>query len=146
MVLSSPAFTHNHDIPVKYTCQGADVSPPLTIKDAPSNTLSFVLTVTDPDAPGKTWIHWVVYNIDPSITEIVEATVPDGGVEGINDFGSMEYGGPCPPSGKHRYVFTIYALDSMLEFDEGAGFEEIMDFVEKHSIGESSLIGLYQKS
>lgn len=146
MVLSSPAFSQNSDIPKKYTCQGADVSPPLTIKDAPSNALSFVLTVTDPDAPGKTWIHWVVYNIDPSISDIVEATIPDGGIEGVNDFGSTEYGGPCPPSGKHRYVFTLYALDAVLELDEGEDYEVVMDFVEKHNIGQAELIGLFQKS
>lgn len=146
MRLVSSTFQNNQEIPAKYTCEGQDISPPLTVVDSPSNASSFVLTVTDPDAPNKTWIHWVVFNIDPTVTDFVEGSIPDGGIEGLNDFGTTEYGGPCPPTGTHRYFFRLYALDSMLDFDEGEDYETIMDFVQKHKIAEAEIIGLFNKS
>ena len=107
--LLSPAFKHNDSIPSKYTCDGADVNPPLVIENAPLSTKSLALIVDDPDAPVGTWVHWVVWNIGPTTSEIGENMVPSGAQQGINDFRKHNYGGPCPPSGTHRYFFKLYA-------------------------------------
>lgn len=146
MELTSNAFTHNGNIPTLYTCEGQDVSPPLRISNVPSNAKSLVLIVDDPDAPSKTWLHWLVYNIDPSADDVSEGTVPEGGLEGETDFGSTEYGGPCPPSGTHRYRFKLYALDSSLDLDEGESFDVVEEAMHRHIIDETELVGLYKKS
>jgi Raf kinase inhibitor-like YbhB/YbcL family protein len=146
MELTSEAFQHNGFIPSKYTCQGEDVSPQLTITNVPSNAKSLVLIVDDPDAPSKTWVHWVVYNIDPSVSDIPEGTVPQGGIEGMTDFGNTEYGGPCPPSGTHRYRFKLYALDSMLEISDGETLDVVEEAMHRHITDETELVGLYKKS
>jgi Raf kinase inhibitor-like YbhB/YbcL family protein len=112
--ISSPAFKHNDHIPPKYTCDGADVNPPLVIENTPAGTKSLALIVDDPDAPGGMWVHWVVWNIDPAVAAIKENSVPSGAQQGINDFRSRNYGAPCPPSGTHRYFFKLYALDTTL--------------------------------
>ena len=123
--LSSPAFRHSDSIPSKYTCDGADVNPPLVIENAPLNAKSLALIVDDPDAPAGNWVHWVVWNIDPTTDEIRENTVPYGALQGINDFRKHDYGGPCPPSGTHRYFFKLYALDMMLSLGPKANKTEL---------------------
>src|SRR5207249_9097014 len=113
MKISSSAFTHNGSIPAKYTCDGSDSIPPLVFGDVPANTKSLALIVDDPDAPGGTFDHWIVWNIPPATTAVAEGKPPQG-ISGRNGFGRNGYGGPCPPSGEHRYQFKVYALDTML--------------------------------
>jgi hypothetical protein len=145
MRLSSVAFNHNQPLPAKYTCDGLDVNPPLFFLEIPEETASLVLTLTDPDAPGKTFIHWVVFNIDPSLIVIDEDSVPEDALTGANDFGRNEYGGPCPHSGTHRYVFTLYALDDNLDLPEGASFDEVREEMQAKIIDKTELIGTYRK-
>ena len=141
--LTSSIFGHNQAIPRKYTCQGEDVSPPLTIEGIPAGTKSLALIVDDPDAPFGTWVHWVVFNI-PLTTEIKENTIP--GKQGRNDFGKNDYGGPCPPSGTHRYFHKIYALDTFLELKEGTTKKALEKTMEGHILDKTELIGLYKKT
>jgi len=142
MKLTSPAFKHNEFIPAKYTCQGDDVNPPLVIEDVPEGTKSLALIVDDPDAPGMTWVHWVVYEM-PVISKIEENSIP--GKQGINDFRKKNYGGPCPPSGTHRYFFKLYALDKKLGLEEGLRKKELEAAMQGHILAECQLIGLYKK-
>lgn len=141
----SPVFQQNGDIPVRYTCDGDDISPPLTIENVPEGTQSFVLIVDDPDAPMGTWVHWVVWNIDPRTREIKEDSVPEGASQGMNDFSKLDYGGPCPPSGTHRYFFKLYALDSTLDITSKAKKADVEKAMKGHVIGESQIIGLYRR-
>ena len=143
--LLSPAFKHNDYIPSKYTCDGADVNPPLVIEKAPLTAKSLALIVDDPDAPAGSWVHWVVWNIDPTNNEIRENTVPSGALQGINDFRKHNYGGPCPPSGTHRYFFKLYALDMMLSLGPKANKAELERAMEGHVIAQGELIGLYRR-
>lgn len=143
--LSSSAFKHNDSIPPKYTCDGADVNPPLVIENAPLNTKSLALIVDDPDAPAGNWVHWVVWNIDPTTNEIKENTVPSGALQGINDFRRHDYGGPCPPSGTHHYFFKLYALDMMLNLGQKANKAELERAMKGHIITQGELIGLYRR-
>ena len=119
----SPAFAAGQPIPDKYTCAGLNVSPPLTWTNPPAGAKSSALIADDPDAPGGTWVHWVIYNLPPSVTSLAEGTppspqLPGGAKQGVNDFGQIGYGGPCPPPGKpHRYFFKIYALDTTLDLN-----------------------------
>lgn len=145
MKLSSPGFTHNGVIPSKYTCDGADVNPALMIEAVPGEAKSLALIMDDPDAPRGTWVHWVVWNIDPKTTEIGENTVPSGAKQGMNDFRRKEYGGPCPPSGTHRYYFKVYALDAVLDLDERATKAKLEAAMKDHIIGRCELIGLYSR-
>lgn len=144
MTISSPAFEPNQPIPDKYTCKGENVSPPLLLSDVPVEAQSLVLIVDDPDAPSKTWVHWVVYNIDPKTTEVKENMVPNKGKQALTDFDKPAYGGPCPPSGTHRYFFKLYALDERLsnlpDFTDKAMLEEVM---QGHILVEAELIGLF---
>ncbi len=142
LTIRSPAFPANGNIPPKYTCQGDDVNPPLEIEGIPEGTVSLVIIVEDPDAAGGTWIHWVVFNIDP-VTSIEEDTVP--GKEGVNDFRRNSYGGPCPPFGAHRYFFIVYALDTTLDLDSSAGKEDVLKAMEGHILGRGELVGLFRK-
>ena len=143
--LSSPAFRHSDSIPSKYTCDGADVNPPLVIENAPLNAKSLALIVDDPDAPAGNWVHWVVWNIDPTTDEIRENTVPSGALQGINDFRKHDYGGPCPPSGTHRYFFKLYALDMMLSLGPKANKAELERAMKGHIVTQGELIGLYKR-
>ncbi len=143
--LSSPAFRQNEQIPPEYTCDGKDVNPPLRIEQVPQGARSLALIVDDPDAPRGTWVHWVVWGIAPDTTEIKEHTVPPGASQGMTDFRQKVYGGPCPPSGTHRYFFKLYALDTVLSLDPGtnkAGLEKAM---KGHILGHVELIGLYSR-
>jgi len=143
MNIMSPSFTHSQMIPKKYTCQGEDINPPLNISKIPDGTISMVLINDDPDAPGGTWDHWIVYNIQP-IRTIKENSVP--GIQGENSWGKNEYGGPCPPSGTHRYFFKLYALDIQLKLSEGATKKQVEKEMEGHILEQAEFIGLYKKS
>ena len=143
MKLTSPAFENNSNVPPEFTCEGKDVNPPLIIENIPAGTKSLALIVDDPDAPMKTWVHWVVYDIEPA-GKITQDSFP--GKQGINDFGKTDWGGPCPPSGTHRYYFKIYALDKMLGLDEGIDRSELERAMEGHVLARAELVGVYKRS
>ncbi|MFW6159246.1 MAG: YbhB/YbcL family Raf kinase inhibitor-like protein [Planctomycetota bacterium] len=142
MKLASPAFEPHQPIPPKYTADGQDVSPPLAVEAVPDDAKSLALIVDDPDAPGKTWVHWIVYGI-PVTDRIDEAGVP--GTQGQNDFGKLAYGGPAPPSGTHRYVFKLYALDEESDWDEGLSKQEVEQKMEGHVVDQAELVGTYSR-
>jgi len=142
MKLTSPEFQNNKLIPKKFTCQGDDVNPPLVIEDIPKDAKSLALIVDDPDATTGTWVHWVVFDI-PVVSKIEESSIP--GKQGTNDFGRKDYGGPCPPSGTHRYFFKIYALKEKLNLDEGIRKEDLEEIMQEHILDKAELIGLYKK-
>lgn len=146
MKIISSAFENNGRIPSKYTCNGENINPPLEIADVPENTKSLLLIVDDPDAPMGTWVHWVVININPDITEIKENSVPDGGREANTTFGKPGYGGPCPPGGTHRYFFKLYALNKMLEIDKSRDKESVLIQMEGSILASAELIGFYGKN
>lgn len=140
--VSSSAFAANGSIPRKYTCDGENVNPPLEFEGIPEEADSLVLIVDDPDAPMKTFTHWVIWNIEP-VAKIEEDSIP--GVEGINDFKKIGYGGPCPPSGTHRFFFRVYALDRQLELKAGAGRKDLENEMIGHIIAEGELMGKYSR-
>jgi Raf kinase inhibitor-like YbhB/YbcL family protein len=142
MKLISPAFENGSNIPSKFTCEGRDINPELIIENIPAGAKSLVLIVDDPDAPMKTWVHWVVYDIPP-VNRIAENSIP--GKQGINDFRRKNWGGPCPPSGAHRYYFKIYALDKMLGLGEGIDKAALEKAMEGHILDKAELIGLYKR-
>ncbi len=146
MQITSAAFRHNSPIPARYTCEGEDINPPLAVGNIPAHAVSCVLIMDDPDAPARTWDHWIVFNIpvSGSTLAVKEDSVP--GVQGWNSFGRVGYGGPCPPSGEHRYFFKWYALDIMLPLAEGARPGEVKRAMEGHVLAEAEMIGLYRKS
>lgn len=143
--ISSPAFKHNEMIPAKFTCDGADVNPTLVIEGVPAEAKSLALIMDDPDAPRGTWVHWVVWNVNPKTREIKENTVPDGGKQGMNDFRKHDYGGPCPPSGTHRYFFKLYALDAALDLGPNATKAQLEAAMKGHIIVQAELIGRYAR-
>ncbi len=149
-VLTSPAFDHGKPIPRKYTCKGKDISPPLEWKNPPEGTRSFALIVDDPDAPMGTWDHWVLYNIPAEKRSLPEgmptdSKLPDGSRNGKNSWHRLGYGGPCPPSGTHRYFFRLYALDTTLDLPSGAGKKEVLRAMEGHVLAQAELMGTYSK-
>jgi hypothetical protein len=143
--ISSPVFENNGNIPVKYTCDGMDVSPPLLIENIPTDSKSLALIVDDPDAPMGTWVHWVLWNINPKTGEIRENTVPEGAKQGINDFTKHDYVGPCPPSGTHRYFFKLYALDNLLELGPNSKKADMEKAMKGHIITQTQIVGLYKR-
>jgi len=143
--LVSPAFKNNEFIPEKYTCDGKDINPPLLIENIPSGTKSMALIVDDPDAPAGTWVHWVVWNISPDTKEMKESSVPGGAQQGVNDFRKHEYGGPCPPSGTHRYFFKLYALDTMLNLGSKAKKSDLEQAMKGHILEKTKRIGRYRR-
>ena len=154
LVLTSSAFTQQGSIPQQYTCQGRDVSPPLSWSGAPEGTKGFVLIVDDPDAPDpaapkRTWVHWVLYAIPPTATSLAEAVppakLPAGTREGTNDWNRTGYGGPCPPVGRHRYFHKLYALDVELADLGAARKADVENAMEGHVLAKAELIGTYQK-
>ena len=144
MKIFSPAFQHNQTIPSKFTCEGEDKNPALAISDVPADAKTLALIVDDPDAPGKTWVHWVVFNIPPTLQQISENSIP--GKQGMNDFGRLNFGGPCPPSGEHRYFLKLYALDTTLNLKEGVTKKQVEAAMQGHILSQAELIGLYKKS
>ena len=150
MKLTSKAFGTKGMIPPQFTCDGQDISPPLSWSNPPTNTKSLALICDDPDAPGKTWVHWVVYNLPPSTRSLPEAVpagskIAEGGLQGINDFKRLAYGGPCPPGGTHRYFFKVYALDRMLNLQPGATKAELEVTMKGHIIDRGELMGYYRR-
>lgn len=143
MRLSSPAFEDEGDIPVRYTCDGDDISPALVLEDVPAETVSLVLVMDDPDAPAGIWDHWVAYDIAP-LTEIPEAAA-ELGTAGSNSWGNIGYGGPCPPSGTHRYFFRAYALDKTLGWEEGLDKTSVLEAIHDHILAEAALLGFYSR-
>jgi Raf kinase inhibitor-like YbhB/YbcL family protein len=143
LIIRSPVFENNRLIPAKYTCDGDDVNPPLTIDGTPDETKSIVLVVDDPDAPMGTWDHWIVWNIPPT-KKIEENTVP--GTEGMNDFRRRSYGGPCPPSGTHRYFFKVYALNAKLDLSPTSRKRDVEKTMQGHVLAKGELVGLYRRS
>lgn len=153
MNISSPVFEHQGKIPAKYTCVGEDINPPLRFENIPADAKSLVLIVDDPDAGGPepaeraTWVHWVVFNIPASVTEIQEHSVPKEGIEGDTSFGKPGYGGPCPPSGEHRYFFKLYALSDMLTFEhlEKMDKQSVEEKMQGKILEQAQLMGLFEK-
>lgn len=145
MKILSSAFKNNAEIPSKYTCDGDNVNPPLEFVGIPESAKSLVLIVDDPDAPTNTWIHWVVYSISPKTTNVEKNSIPEGGIEGMTDFGKLGYGGPCPPSGTHRYFFKLYALDTTLNLPQSATKQMIEQKMQGQIIDQAGLIGLYSR-
>jgi Raf kinase inhibitor-like YbhB/YbcL family protein len=151
LAVTSAAFEHGQPIPVKYTCQGDDVSPPLKWNGAPGSTKSFALICDDPDAPGGTWVHWVIYNLPPDAPLLPESTaksetLPGGAAQGRNSFQNLGYGGPCPPGGKaHRYFFKVYALDTVLVLDGHPDKEKLLAAVKGHIVAQGQLMGTYKR-
>ena len=143
MRLTSSAFEHEGTIPPLYTCDGADVSPPLSLSGVPAEAATLALVVDDPDAPGRTWDHWVAFDI-PVVADIAE-DVGSLGLGGENSWGSVGYGGPCPPGGTHRYFLKLYALDTDLGLAEGATKAEVLEAMEGHVLAEATLMGRYSR-
>lgn len=143
MHITSSAFEHNERIPAKYTCNGQNVNPSLRIEDIPPGTQSMAIIVDDPDAPGKTFLHWLIWDIVPT-NEIAENSAP--GTQGRTDFGKPAYGGPCPPSGTHRYFFRVYALGTTLGVAEGSSRADLEQAMKGHVLAEAEIIGLYAQS
>jgi len=149
--IQSPAFQPGGDIPVTHTCDGPDASPALRWSDPPANVMSFALIMDDPDAPGGTWVHWVLYGIPATVRELPEGVVARDavasiGTQGINDFRKVGYGGPCPPRGPaHRYVFTLYALGTELTLPARKTKADVLKAIEGHVLGQAELMGRYKR-
>lgn len=149
--LRSTAFEPGSEIPVKHTCDGPDVSPPLSWTGAPETTTSLALIVDDPDAPAGTWVHWVVYDIPATLPGLPagvssKGQVPGVGTQGVNDFGRVGWGGPCPPHGRaHRYVLTLYALDTELALPARKTKQDVLTALDGHVLGRAELIGRYRR-
>lgn len=150
MEFKSPAFFIGNTIPFEHTCDGDDLSPPLSWDSPPPGTISFVLIVEDPDAPNRSFTHWVIYDMPVNVRHLPQG-VPNeprldrGGVQGKNDFGALGYGGPCPPDGTHRYFFKLYALDTLLSLEPGASKAEVKAAMEGHILSAVELMGRYAR-
>jgi Raf kinase inhibitor-like YbhB/YbcL family protein len=150
MKLTSSAFTEGAMIPVKYTCDGQNISPPLTWTDVPGGVRTLALICDDPDAPAGTWVHWVAFNLPQDATGLPEGVPPDktlatGGVQGMNSGRRLGYGGPCPPSGTHRYYFKLYALDNTLSLGSNATAKDLQTAMQGHVLAETQLMGRYRR-
>jgi Raf kinase inhibitor-like YbhB/YbcL family protein len=152
LTLQSAAYNHETAMPARFTCEGEDVSPPLSWLNVPEKTQSLALIIDDPDAPDpakptKTVVHWVVYNIPPSVNKLDEGIkkLPEGAVAGANDMGNAGYKGPCPPIGEHRYFHKLFALDTVLKLPEKADKAKLLEAMEGHTLAQTVLIGKYQK-
>lgn len=150
MILKSSAFNEGDLMGAKYTCDGADVSPPLSWTGFPDETESFALICDDPDAPVGTWVHWVFYDIPASVSDLPEHISTDknpnvGGTQGVNDFRKIGYGGPCPPGGTHRYYFKLYALNRELGLAPGVTKQKLLAAMKGHILAEAQLMGRYRR-
>ena len=148
--LASTVFVHEASIPSKYTCDGEDVSPPLEWSDPPADAQTFAIIMDDPDAPVGTWVHWVLYDLPAEARVLPEAIssdaeLPNGSRHGENSWRRTDYGGPCPPSGVHRYFFKLYVLDKALDLDAGATKEELLQAMEGHVLAQTELMGTYTR-
>jgi Raf kinase inhibitor-like YbhB/YbcL family protein len=149
--LKSSAFNPGQPIPQKYSCDGPDFSVPLAWTDPPAGVKSFALIADDPDAPMGTWVHWVVYDLPSDTRGLAEGvpkqeTLRDGSIQGMNDFGRIGYGGPCPPPGKpHRYFFKLYALDKKIDLGPQATKPDVLDAIKNHILTEAQLMGTYKR-
>jgi len=148
--ITSSAFADGGLIPAKYTCDGADVSPPLQWDVVPEGAKSIAFICDDPDAPMGTWVHWVLFNLPAQAKDLAEnippdKTLPDGAKQGTNDFRRIGYGGPCPPSGTHRYFFKIYAIDTELDLEAGASKRQLLKAMDGHILAQGQLIGKYKR-
>ena len=146
MKIASSVFKNGGKIPVKYTCEGPNISPPLSFEDVPRNARSLVLLVEDPDAPAKPWVHWLVFNIPSTATGFEENSIAAGAVEGLCNGNTFGYEGPCPPENEHRYFFRLYALDKVLSIPAESDRKVVMKEMEGHILEESTLMGIYQKT
>src|SRR5438876_1652947 len=144
MKIASSAFREGESIPSEFTCDGSDTSPPLQIGDVPSGAKSLALIVDDPDAPSGLFTHWTVWNIPPETSAIGEGSTPKG-VQGTNDFGKSGYGGPCPPSGTHRYYFKVFVLDRELDLPFGAKRGQLDAAMKGHIVAQGELMGRYSR-
>lgn len=145
MMITSSVFKDGEKIPALYTCDDTNVSPPLAIADVPEGSKSLVLIVDDPDAPRGTWTHWVMFNIDPETKTIEKDSLPSGVRLALNDFGTLTYGGPCPPSGVHRYFFKLFALNDLLHLEQGVSRTDVEKAMEGHVVGTAQLVGTYER-
>jgi hypothetical protein len=150
MTLTSSAFVHEDDIPVRHTCDGADLSPPLTFSGVPEGAVSLAVVCDDPDAPAGVWDHFVLFNLSPGTPGLPEglpdtASYPDGSLSGRNSWGRLGYGGPCPPRGTHRYFFTLYALDAMLDLPAGVTKGDVLRAAKGHILASATLMGRYRR-
>ncbi len=150
MKLTSSAFSEGALIPVQYTCAGGDFSPPLAWSDLPAGAKSLALIADDPDAPIGTWVHWVAFNLPVTGRGLPEGIkdekqLPGGGVQGTNSWRRIGYGGPCPPSGTHRYFFKLYALDTILPLDNKAAAKDVQAAIEGHILAEAQLMGRFKR-
>ena len=148
--ITSSAFEDGGVIPAKYTCDGEDISPPLQWDAVPEGTKSIALICDDPDAPIGTFVHWVLFNLPTDTKELAEGipkgtTLPNGARQGTSDFGRIGYGGPCPPSGTHRYFFRIYALDTQLDLAPGARKPDLLNAMQGHILAQGQLMGKYKR-
>ena len=151
MKVESAAIKEGQPIPRQYTCDGINISPPLEWSGVPKSAKTIAIVADDPDAPAGTWVHWVLYNLPAEnigLVENVPATdnLKAGGFQGKNDFGKPGYGGPCPPSGTHRYFFRVYALDTLLDVSAGSDKRTVEKAMKDHILGSGELIGMYKKS
>ena len=145
LTLVSPAFQHGRPIPVRFTADGENVSPELRLTGVPPEAASLALVMDDPDAPSGTWVHWVVWNIPAGVRVLEEGAVPPEAVEGVNSWGRRGYGGPSPPSGTHRYVFKVYALDRRLDLPETATKKDLEAAMQGHVLAGGRLVGTYSR-
>lgn len=148
--LRSPEFSTGDPIPVGFTCDGEDISPPLEWSSPPEATEALALILDDPDAPGGTWVHWLLFNIPPDRTSLpvgipAQPVREDGSRHGANSWGRTDYGGPCPPSGTHRYFFKLYALDQELDLEAGATKSELLEAMDGHILAQAETIGTYSR-
>lgn len=150
MKLASPAYAMGASIPALYTCDGKNISPPLEWQGVPAGTQSFALIVDDPDAPGGTWVHWVLYNLPAHSRQLPAAVkhedLPAGTLAGLNSWGKTGYGGPCPPSGRHRYFHKLYALDTVLPKLGAATVTQLEKAIQGHVLASTEFIATYQRS
>ncbi|MAG27174.1 YbhB/YbcL family Raf kinase inhibitor-like protein [Candidatus Pacearchaeota archaeon] len=145
MEIKSEAFGQDEPIPPEYTCDGSNMSPGLEISEIPREAKTMALIVDDPDAPGGTFVHWLVWNV-PVAESVKIAGGQQVGISGTNGFGNIGYGGPCPPSGEHNYFFKVYALSQELNLGEGAGKQQLLDAMEGHIVGQAELVGTYSRN
>ena len=151
MEITSQAFDEGGLIPAKYTCDGANISPPLKWSNGPEGTVTFAVICDDPDAPMGTWVHWVLFNLPSGVTELSEhippvEVLPDGSRQGRNDSRRIGYNGPCPPGGTHRYYFKVYAVDKKLDNNPGITKSELLKAMKGHILSEGQLMGRYKRS